>query len=66
MTEIKSIITAIEGKKKADGIDPHDATFREIMEVVTQEVKDSINAMVASGEIEFHRTINDVSFNIKQ
>lgn len=66
MTDIKSIIIALQGKKQSQKIEPTNVTFREIMDVVTKDVKLELNAMVKNGILEFHRTINDTSFNIKQ
>ena len=66
MTDILTIIRTKQAEKASAHIEPNIVTFREIMEVITKEAKDELNRLVGEGQIEFHRNLNDISFNIKQ
>lgn len=59
------IITRLQSEKESKNIHPAHVSFNEIMREVTASVKSKLNGLVKEGTIEFHRTINDVSFNIK-
>ena len=63
--DLTIIIKQLQDEKEAKNIQPVQATFSEIMERVRDCVKADLNTLVKDGTIEFHRTINDVSFNIK-
>lgn len=52
-----------EGKK---GVVPNAALFNtEIMPRLRQLAKDSLNALVKDGTVEYNRTLNDLSFKVK-
>lgn len=63
--DLTIIIKQLQDEKNAKNIQPPYVTFSEIMDKVREGVKADLNGLVKEGTIEFHRTINDVSFNIK-
>ena len=57
------IIRKIELQKQTYHIEPSAALFTEVMDEVGKQVKDELNKAVTEGLLEFHRTINGISFN---
>lgn len=71
MTEIETppleqhlaeVISSIIREKETSGTLPAMADMVEITSRVNQDVKDSLNAMVKSGLLTFHRTLNSLTF----
>lgn len=65
MIDVIAIIRAIQTKKVSAKVDPGYALFSEIMAEVSRQVKDELNKEVREGTLEFHNTLNDISFKIK-
>ena len=65
MIDVMKIIRDIQKEKASVMVDPENALFSEIMAEVTKKVKDEINKEVLEGTLEYHRTLNDISFSIK-
>lgn len=62
---IQQIIRELQEGKK--GVVPNAALFnQEIMPRLKQLAMDSLNALVKDGTVEYHKTLNDLSFSIKQ
>lgn len=64
--DLIEIIRRLQVEKESNNIQPSNVTFSEIMKEVTTSVKSELNGHVKDGTLEFHRTINDISFNIKK
>lgn len=64
--DLTNIIKQLQDEKNAKNIQPPYVTFSEIMDKVREGVKAELNGLVKEGTIEFHKCINDVSFNIKK
>jgi len=65
MTDIIKIVRDIQKEKESVMVEPAYALFSEIIKEVTKRVKDELNKEVVEGTLEFHRTLNDIAFNIK-
>ncbi len=59
---IADVIAGIIRHKEEHCIMPLTADIQEIMAVVSNNVKDSLNRMVATGLLTFHRTLNGATF----
>jgi hypothetical protein len=65
MIDVIDIIRRMEEDKRSRNVEPPYVLHSEIMNEIAQLVKDELNQAVTGGTLEFHRTINGVSFNIK-
>ena len=65
MIDVIAIVKEIEQLRRSQGIQPPFVLHTEIIKEVNNKVKEELNKAVTDGVLEFHRTINDVSFNLK-
>lgn len=64
--ELLKIVAAVQEAKKAKRMEPPNAMFvDDIMPAVLDLVKQTLNKLVKDRRLEWHRTINDESFCIK-
>ena len=66
MIDIYKVINKICEQKKDARINPCFAMYNEIMNEVNKQVKQEINDLVSDKTLTFHRTLNNVSFEIIQ
>lgn len=60
------IIRDIQTEKESAKVDPAYALFNEIMTKISEQVKKELNEAVAAGKLEFHKTLNNIAFNLKK
>lgn len=60
-----NIISEISQGKKDKGVTPSAALMGEIRNRMDKDAKDILNGLCKDGVLEFHRLLNDVSFNLK-
>lgn len=65
MIDVYDIIKQINERKKSVRMEPSSALFSEVSEEVHKKIKKEINELCKDGKLEFHRTINDLSFDAK-
>lgn len=65
MIDVLEIVRQIEQERKDRHVVPSYACFMDIQRAVNEKVKEELNNAVRSGVLEFHRTLNDMSFNTK-
>lgn len=63
--ELLSIIKGICSGKAARYVAPASALYSEISNALHKEVQDTLNEMVKDGTLEWNRTINSISFKLK-
>lgn len=63
---ILDIIQRLSDEKKAKHIVPSAVLYTEISTELHKTVQDELNAMVKDGVLIFHRTLNSISFEVKQ
>ena len=66
MIDIYKVINKICEQKREAQIIPCFAIYSEIMNEVSRQVKQEINDLVSDKKLTFHRTLNNVSFEIIQ
>lgn len=59
------IISEISQGKKDKGVTPSAAIMSEIQNRMTKDAKNILNRLCKDGVLEFHRLLNDVSFERK-
>lgn len=64
MIDIYEIIKRINANKAASNIEPISATYEEIVVEMTALAKKDINQLVNDKKVEFHRTLNGLSFDL--
>lgn len=62
---ILDIIKRLSDDKKSKHIEPSAVLYTEISTELHKAVQDELNTMVKDGVIIFHKTLNSVSFEIK-
>lgn len=65
MIDVYDIIKQINERKKSVHTEPSSALFSEVSEEVHKKIKKEINELCKDEKLEFHRTINDLSFDAK-
>ena len=65
MIDVYSIIAGINKRKADSSITPSSALYSEIMNDVSRQVKEEINALCRGKKITFHKTLNELSFDAK-
>ena len=65
MIDVYAIIKSINKQKKEAYITPSSALYSEIMNDVSRQVKEEINALCRGKKITFHNTLNELSFDAK-
>ena len=65
MIDVYSIIAGINKRKADSSITPSSALYSEIMNDVSRQVKEEINALCSGKKITFHKTLNELSFDAK-
>ena len=65
MIDVYSIIAGINKRKADASITPSSALYSEIMNDVSRQVKEEINALCRGNKITFHKTLNELSFDAK-
>lgn len=65
MIDVVAIVKEIEQLRRSQNIDPPFVLHTEIQNEVNKRLKEELNKAVADGVLEFHRTLNDISFNTK-
>lgn len=63
---ILDIIQRLSDDKKAKNIEPSAVLYTEISTELHKTVQDELNAMVKDGVLIFHKTLNSISFEVKQ
>lgn len=66
MIDVLEILKRIEAEKREHNIVPCIVRFAELQNAISEQVKAELNQAVKDGWISFHRTLNDISFGIKQ
>lgn len=65
MIDESYVLQVVEGiQRSKDGVVPDYALMNEISVNVIADVKLALNSMVGKGELGWHRTMNDISFEI--
>ena len=65
MIDVYSIITGINKRKADSSITPSSALYSEIMNDVSRQVKDEVNALYRDKKLTFTKTLNELSFDAK-
>ena len=65
MIDVYAIIKSINKQKKEAYITPSSALYSEIVNDVSRQVKEEINALYRDKKITFHKTLNELSFDAK-
>ena len=65
MIDVYSIITGINKRKADSSITPSSALYSEIMNDVSRQVKDEVNALYRDKKLTFNKTLNELSFDAK-
>lgn len=66
MIDVIDVLRRMEEEKKQSNIHPSSVLLSELMNETSKLIREELKQAVADGKIEFHKTLNDVSFNIKQ
>lgn len=66
MIDVYEIIANINRQKKDNSTVPPSALFSEIMNEVSRRVRDEINCLFKENKLTFHKTLNELSFDIVQ
>lgn len=66
MIDVYSIIAGINKRKADSSITPSSALYSEIMNEVSRRVRDEINCLYKENKLTFHKTLNELSFDIVQ
>ena len=65
MIDVYSIIAGINKRKADSSITPSSALYSEIMNDVSRQVKDEVNALYRDKKLTFNKTLNELSFDAK-
>ena len=65
MIDVYAIIKSINKQKKEAYITPSSALYSEIMNDVSRQVKEEINALYRDKKLTFNKTLNELSFDAK-
>ena len=65
MIDVYSIIAGIRKRKADASITPSSALYSEIMNDVSRQVKDEVNALYRDKKLTFNKTLNELSFDAK-
>ena len=65
MIDVYSIIAGINKRKADASITPSSALYSEIMNDVSRQVKDEVNALYRDKKLTFNKTLNELSFDAK-
>lgn len=65
MIDVVAIVKEIEQVRRSQNVDPPFVLHTEVLAEVNKKVKEELNKAVTDGILEFHRTINGISFNTK-
>ena len=65
MIDVYAIIKSINKQKKEACITPSYALYSEIMNDVSRQVKDEVNALYRDKKLTFNKTLNELSFDAK-
>ena len=65
MIDVYSIIADINKRKADSSITPSSALYSEIMNDVSRQVKDEVNALCRNKKLTFNKTLNELSFDAK-
>lgn len=65
MIDVYSIIAGINKRKADSSITPSSALYSEIMNDVSRQVKDEVNALYRDKKLTFTKTLNELSFDAK-
>ena len=66
MIDVYEIIANINRQKKDNSTVPPSALYSEIMDEVSRRVRDEINCLCKENKLTFHKTLNELSFDIVQ
>ena len=65
MIDVYAIIKSINKQKKEACITPSSALYSEIINDVSRQVKDEVNALYRDKKLTFNKTLNELSFDAK-
>ena len=65
MIDVYEIIANINRQKKDNSTVPPSALYSEIMNDVSRQVKEEVNALYRDKKITFNKTLNELSFDAK-
>ena len=65
MIDVYAIIKSINKQKKEAYITPSSALYSEIINDVSRQVKDEVNALYRDKKLTFNKTLNELSFDAK-
>ena len=65
MIDVYSIIAGINKRKADASITPSSALYSEIMNDVSRQVKEEVNALYRDKKLTFNKTLNELSFDAK-
>lgn len=65
MIDVYSIIAGINKRKADASITPSSALYSEIMNDVSRQVKEEVNALYMDKKLTFNKTLNELSFDAK-
>ena len=65
MIDVYSIIAGINKRKADSSITPSSALYSEIINDVSRQVKEEVNALYRDKKLTFNKTLNELSFDAK-
>lgn len=66
MIDVIDIIRRLQAEREQAHREPCHVTYNELSAMVAVAVKTELNNAVKKGILEFHKTVNGISFNLKQ